>query len=220
MKFKNPFKKKPKHKKMHILIGVIAVLFIAWVSWGYFSVSSIEELPYEVLQEDKEYEIREIKKHIVAQTTVEGAFRDGNNNAFRIIAGYIFGDNKRKEPIAMTTPVIQEESEPIAMTTPVITDEEGGAFKMAFVMPSKYTLETLPEPLDKRVEIVEVEPYKVAALRFSGFYRESNYDKNKVLLASYLERDGIEFSKIVSAGYNPPWTPPFMTRLEVWALID
>lgn len=205
---------------MWIPLIVFAVLFALWVAYGYFAVRSVEQLGYKVLDSSKEYEIRQIERHIVAEVSMQGTFQQGGNDAFRIIAGYIFGNNKKKEKIAMTTPVIEEESEVIAMTTPVIFDEETKNKKMSFVLPAKYTLETLPDPVDSRVKIIEVEPYQVAVLRFRGFPSDSNYANRKEQLTQYLKRDGVEFSTIRSAGYNPPWTPPFMTRLEVWAVLD
>ena len=211
---------KNKKNKMQILIIVLIILFIGWIAYGYFSVRNVEQLNYKILDDSKEYEIRLIDEHIIAETNLKGTFQSGGNDAFRIIAGYIFGNNKKKQKIAMTTPVIQEESEKIAMTTPVIIDDETKDSKFSFVMPSEYTLDTLPEPIDSRVKLVKVEPYKVAVLRFSGFFRDNNYKKHKEELINYLERDNLRFSRIISAGYNPPWTPPFMTRLEVWAVLE
>lgn len=205
---------------MWILLIILAVIFVLWIAYGFFAVRSVENLSYKVLESSKEYEIRQIQGYIKAETTLQGTFENGGNEAFRIVAGYIFGDNKKKQKIAMTTPVIQEESEPIAMTTPVIFEDETKNRTFSFVMPSKYTLETLPEPIDSRVKIIEVSPYRVAALRFRGFYSDANYKKHREKLAEYLKRDGIKYSEMLSAGYNPPWTPPFMTRMEVWAVLE
>lgn len=206
-------------KKTIIIPSIILLAFIAWIAIGYFS-SQVEQLQYTVLENDKEYEIRETKKHLIAQTTITGNFQNSQNNSFNILAGYIFGKNKTKESIAMTTPVIEKESEKIAMTAPVIEKESNSKERIySFVLPSKYTLETLPEPLDSRVKIKEVEPEKIAVLRFSGFYSEKKIQAKKEELKKYLERDGIEYSTLSWAGYNPPWTPPFMRRIEVWALI-
>lgn len=214
-----------------ILILIIGFLFLAWIAFGYFS-SRVETLSYEVLSSDKEYEIRELPEHIIAETTVVGDFDDASGEAFNILAGYIFGGNKKKESIAMTSPVVENESETIAMTAPVIESESEKIAMTApvleqesntsqkvfsFVMPAEYTLETLPEPLDSRITIKKVESKKIAVLSFSGFYSEKKIDEKKELLKQYLDRDGLEYSTVSWAGYNPPWTPPFMRRLEVWA---
>ncbi len=196
---------------------ILAVIFLAWIAFGYFG-SRVELLPYTVISNDKEYEIREIPEHIIAETTVKGSFDDASGSSFNILAGYIFGDNRRRESIAMTGPVIESESEKIAMTAPVLsTESEGDERVFAFVMPSQYTLENLPEPNDSRVKIKKVESKEVAVLQFSGFYSEKKIEEKKELLKQYLERDGLEYGTVYWAGYNPPWTPPFMRRLEVWA---
>jgi len=98
----------------------------------------------------------------------------------------------------MTTPVITEEVEKIAMTAPVVTEEDEKFQKLYFVLPAKYTLETLPEPTDPRVKIKKVVGKKIAVLKFSGFYSDEIFEKKKEELKKYLERDGIEYGKISS----------------------
>lgn len=208
------------HKKMimlWIIAIIVAALFLAWVAFGYFG-SRVETLSYTVLSSDKEYEIRELPEHIIAETTISGNFDDASGEAFNILAGYIFGKNKKKQSISMTSPVIENEYEKIAMTAPVVEQDSVANQKVfSFVMPAEYTMETLPEPLNKRITIKKVESKKIAVLTFSGFYSENKINEKKQLLKQYLDRDGLEYSTISWAGYNPPWTPPFMRRLEVWA---
>lgn len=200
------------------IITIIAIiLFLGWIAFGYFS-SRVETLSYKVLSNDKEYEIRELPQHIIAETTVTGDFDDASGEAFNILAGYIFGNNKKSETIAMTTPVIENESEIIAMTAPVVEQDSPKNQKIfSFVMPKQYNLENLPQPLDSRVKIKKIESKKIAVLTFSGFYSEKKITAKKELLKQYLDRDGLKYTTISWAGYNPPWTPPFMRRLEVWA---
>ncbi len=214
-----------------IIAIIAAALLLLWVAFGYFG-SRVETLSYTVLSSDKEYEIRELPEHIIAETTVTSNFDDAMGESFNILAGYIFGNNTKKqsismtspviengnEKIAMTTPVIESESVNIAMTTPVVEQDSGANKKVfSFVMPAEYTMATLPEPLDKRVTIKKVESKKIAVLTFSGFYSEKKINEKKQLLKQYMDRDGLKYSTVSWAGYNPPWTPPFMRRLEVWA---
>ncbi len=207
------------HNYLIIIPIILVVLFLIWIAYGYFG-SRVEQLKYTVLDSSKEYEIRQLETHLVAETQVKGGFETATNNGFSIVAGYIFGENKPKEKIAMTTPVVTEEKEKIAMTAPVVTEENDEIQTLYFVLPSKYTLETLPEPTDSRVKIKEVKGKKIAVLKFSGFYSDEKFEQKKAELKKYLERDGLVYGKISSAGYNPPWTPPFMNRLEVWAELE
>jgi hypothetical protein len=83
-------------------------------------------------------------------------------------------------------------------------------------MPGKYTLDTLPEPNDKRVVLREVPIHKVAVRRFSWTTSESAFKKHEAELLNALERDGVETVGVVNvARYNTPWTIPFMLRSEV-----
>jgi hypothetical protein len=124
-------------------------------------------------------------------------------------------EESTSEKIAMTAPV---NTEKIEMTMPVNTEEEAdsGAYNVSFVMPSKYTLETLPEPNDKRVKLREVPAHKVAVRRFSWTTSESAFKKNEAELLKALSRDGVETVGAVNvARYNTPFTIPFMLRNEV-----
>lgn len=201
---------------MKILLIVVVILML-WSGWGYFS-SNVEQAEYSVVKKADGYEIRQYPKHIVAQTTVEGPYDEALNKGFSIIAGYIFGGNIKKQSIAMTAPVTAEEvvSEKIAMTAPVKTGIEGNARVVSFVMPKSYTLESLPVPEDIRVKIVEMPARKMAALRFSWFRNSDRIKQMESELLAALSRDMVEVVGTPSyAGYNGPWTPPWMTRNEV-----
>lgn len=201
---------------IYLLIATLLALTV-WITIGYLG-NRVEQLPYRILSSGKEYEIREIPEHLIAETEVRGGWNTGGREAFFVLANYIFGKNKSKTKISMTAPVTQTTSEKIAMTAPVIS-EHGTTGKriFSFVLPAKYELETLPEPLDKRVKIKTVKKHQVAVLRFSGLFGEKIFLEKKKKLMGLLARDHIKYGKIYSAGYNPPWTPPFLNRLEVWA---
>jgi hypothetical protein len=110
---------------------------------------AIESPRYRVVQKDNKFEIREYDDYILAEVEIDGNFSSALQKGFRILAGYIFGDNTSKTHISMTVPVTQQAagSEKIEMTAPVTSSpiEEGKKYKIAFTMPSKYTMETLPE---------------------------------------------------------------------------
>lgn len=211
---------------MNIILIIVGVVLVGWFLYSWLPVRNIEEPKYTLVSEASGYEIREYASYIVAETTVGGAGNrdEAARKGFPIIAGYIFGDNTKKDKIAMTVPVNTEAgvSEKIAMTAPVNTEEEAGsgAYKISFVMPSKYTLETLPEPNDKRVELREVPAHKVAVRRFSWTTSESAFKKHETELLEALKRDGVETVGAINvARYNTPWTIPFMLRNEVQIVI-
>lgn len=202
--------------KLPLLLVILAIFFV-WNLWGYFG-SNVEQAEYVVSKEADSYEIRTYAPHIVAQTTVSGDYEEALNEGFRIIAGYIFGGNAGKQKVAMTAPVTEQkaEGEKIAMTAPVTTTPAGEKRTVAFVMPRGYTLETLPTPDDSRVEFVQMPARQMAVLRFSWYRTAARVREKEAQLLAMLERDGVSVKgSPIFAGYNAPWTPPWMVRNEV-----
>lgn len=179
--------------------------------------SRTEQAEYTVLKSGKDYEIRLYPSHIVAQTVVQGPYQAALSQGFRIVAGYIFGGNTRKESIAMTAPVVEQKvSQSIAMTAPVMASIEGESHTISFGMPRAYTPATLPTPNDSRVKIVTVPEQKMAVVRFSGLCTNDRVQSKKQELLAALKRDKLAIhGEPLYAGYNAPWTPPWLTRNEV-----
>ncbi len=183
---------------------------------------ALEEPAYTVETQTDAYELRRYDPYLVAQTTVDGSFRSAGNKAFRILAGYIFGDNVPAEKMAMTAPVVSQptgKGEKMAMTAPVISagaDDGAGTYVYQFVMERKYTLETLPAPVDDRVKLVEVPERLVAVHRFSGTWSEKRITEHTDTLIDSLRADGYTVvGEPALARYNGPMTPWFMRRNEI-----
>lgn len=206
------------HKKMNTLFIILLVIILLWSAWGFFG-SRVEQAEYTVTKKTDDYEIRQYPAHIVAQTTVQGSYGEAMNSGFSIVAGYIFGGNTKKENIAMTTPVVAENtttSESISMTAPVVATTEGDSQIISFGMPRSYTLETLPTPNDSRVKVVMIPAKKYAVMQFSWFRSDARIKSMQEKLLSALARDGVTTNGSTAyAGYNAPWTPPWMSRNEV-----
>ncbi len=188
---------------------------------------AIEEAKFTVVREYEAFELRRYAPTLVAETTVEGGFDSVGNLAFEILAGYIQGNNAKAEEIAMTAPVNQrpggkgEEGEKIEMTAPVNQTQaestgETESYVLGFVMPSSYTLATLPKPKDERVRIREIPERWVAARRYGGSWSNERYRENEKILLSAIEQEGLRgIGPPVFARYNPPFIPSFMRRNEV-----
>ena len=192
-----------------------------------FGIRSEEEPAYKILQKNDNKEIRSYSSHIVARATINGSFKDAQREGFKILAGYIFGKNQSKQKIAMTSPVTQEpqqSSEKIAMTAPVVIEPDNmssisspTSWIITFSMPSSYTLASLPTPNDKRVSLERIPERMVAAYKFSGFWGESKNKRYGNALTLWLE-ENTKYkakSKPMFAGYNPPWTLPFLRSNEI-----
>ena len=207
-----------------------------------------EEPGFELLSKHDNIELRRYPAFIVAETTVEGDMDAASGKGFRAIADYIFGNNRVNTPdaeassekIAMTAPVTMEPvapaSQKIAMAAPVAmeplasqaTGNDGmpvmqGAtrWRMHFVMPSQYTLATLPKPNSPAVTLRQVPAKTWAVLRYSGFNTEAKIQQKTNELVAWLAAQKIKpLGSPQLARYNPPWTLPMFRRNEIMLEIE
>jgi len=183
---------------------------------------AIESPRYQTVHKDNKFEIREYEEYILAEVEIDGDFSSALQKGFRVLADYIFGGNTSKAHIKMTVPVTQQAagSEKIEMTAPVTSSpvEEGKKYIIAFTMPSKYTLETLPDPANKTISFRKVAKHRVAALRFSGNLNSKLATRKVKEMETWLHEN--KYSKksgFIFAQYNPPWIPGLFRRNEVLA---
>lgn len=204
-------------KTIYSPIALGLLMLIAGCS--LFGKGSEEQPRYKVVRKEDNKEIRQYESYIVAKTTINGSFKEAQSAGFKILAEYIFGKNKTQQKISMTAPVVQStENQKISMTAPVIIASSAEkSWTMTFSMPSSYTLETLPVPDDKRIVIETIPTRYVAALTFTGFWgEEKNTQKARELKEWLKSHPNYEImGPSMFAGYNPPWTLPFLRRNEM-----
>lgn len=204
---------------MLLALASLAVLLLAG------EVMALDEPLFEILSRSSDYEVRRYPAYLVAELEVRESFEEAGNAAFRPLADFIFGANVGAEDIGMTAPVTQRREtggEKIEMTAPVTQRSANGeGYVVQFVMPSRYTLETLPRPIDERIRIRE-EPEKLIAVhRYSGTWSEERYSKHEARLRAALQRDGITpTGEPTWARFNPPFSLWFLRRNEIWLPID
>jgi hypothetical protein len=178
---------------------------------------ALERPKYRVVEQEGNFELRQYEPYLVAETIVEGDFDTVGNEGFRRLFDYISGKNRKQQSISMTAPVSQKtESEKISMTAPVNQVRVGEKYRITFVMPAQYTLETLPEPLDTRVKLKAVPGQLIAALRYSGTWSKERYEEKRIRLQALLKQKNLEpAGEPIFARYNPPFMPWFLRRNEV-----
>ncbi|MGV8804886.1 MAG: SOUL family heme-binding protein [Polaromonas sp.] len=201
---------------------------------------AVEEPKFEVLAQDGNYEIRKYGAVIIAETLVQGDIGAASEKGFRLIADYIFGNNqapasvppaaaeqKSSEKIAMTAPVVAEPvagSSKIAMTAPVTVEPAADAlsiqtasqWRIHFVMPSQYTLASLPKPKNEAVKLRELPPATFAVLSYSGLNTTSRVQEKTEELQRWMASKNIEpLGPPQLARYDPPWTLPMWRRNEI-----
>lgn len=201
---------------MNTLLFAIIAIALLWTAISYFTNRSVKTPEYTVVEKRSGYEIRSYKPYLTAQVEVSGTYDEAISKGFRILANYIFGNNTKQTGIAMTAPVTESESEKLAMTAPVIEAGDNKKRIISFVMPFEYTLETLPKPNNPKVKIIPQEARKVAVLRFSWFRTANRVAEKKQKLLQLLARDSVSPKGAVEyAGYNAPFTAPWLNRNEV-----
>ena len=116
---------------------------------------------------------------------------------------------------------IKSAGEKIKMTAPVGQQPVEGKWAVSFMMPAAYTLETLPEPEDPNITLRQVPARRMAVVRYSGFWSEKSYQRNKVKLESWIHGQGLTVvGDPIWARYNPPFTPWFLRRNEILIPVD
>ena len=202
------------YQKLSIYLFLLAPVFT--LSFAEETMA-IESANYTVVEREGKFELRQYEPYIVAETIVEGDFDEVGNEGFRRLFDYISGKNRTQRSISMTAPVSQEaESEKISMTAPVNQVKVGKKYRVTFLMPAKYTMETLPEPVDNRVELKEVPGQLIAAFRYSGTWSKDRYEEKRIRLQALMRQKGLEpAGEPIFARYNPPFMPWFLRRNEV-----
>lgn len=178
---------------------------------------AIEEPKFTIETKKDLYEIRNYEATLVAETTIDANFDQAGNQAFRILADYIFGNNTAQTKIEMTAPVSQVKSEKIEMTAPVNLSKSAKGYLVQFTMPAKYNLQTIPQPNDKRVQIRQIPQRKVAVYRYSGSWSEDRYKEKLAEFVSALQKDNIKITgEPIFARFNSPFQLWFLRRNEIW----
>ena len=201
------------------MLKLFVVLLIATMP---LSSHAIEEPSYEVVRQLDGVEVRQYAAYVVAQVLVSGPADKAGNEAFPILAGYIFGKNKGARKFDMTAPVTQAAAPVrLEMTAPVTQAAAAGGYVVQFVLPKGVTLASAPEPIDPRVQLQEVPSSRVAVIRYSGFWSQSNYDEHLGKLQAVLRAAQVGWTgEPMLSRYDAPFTPWFMRRNEVWLTVQ
>lgn len=194
------------------VVGGLAVLGIgAWV----YVVSNVEQPRYALVSQDGAIEIRDYPALVVAEVTRRGDRNGAVRAGFSPLAGYIFAKNRDGERVSMTAPVTQAPAKSSAGGDPP------DSWAIRFIMPSKYTLDTLPKAAGDDVRLLDAPPSRRAAIRFPGVATDSSIAANEAALRAWLAARNIAIRGAPTyAYYNDPFTPGPLRRNEVMFDVD
>ena len=200
-------------KTWTMITSIIALFLIVGVLAGPV-ISNVEKPDYKIIQSEQNIEIRQYEPMIIAEVEVDGKREDAIRDGFRLIADYIFGNNTVEQNISMTAPVQQKEK--IAMSSPVQQQLAGKSWQISFVMPSEYSMESLPVPNNNRVRLKEILAKKFVVIEFSGSNSNENVIGHENQLMKYIKANQINIiGSPKYAFYNAPLTLPLLRRNEV-----
>tara|TARA_B110000503_G_scaffold137128_1_gene220785 strand:+ start:2288 stop:2899 length:612 start_codon:yes stop_codon:yes gene_type:complete len=179
-------------KILLISIGVILVAFLIVQLFAVNSQKNIETYPYTVFKKYDTFEIRNYEASLFTSVKLPTkAYKESSGKGFSILAGYIFGGNETNEKISMTSPVSMSLED--SMT-------------MMFLVPKKYSKESLPQPNQAQIEFREEPAKTVAAIDFGGWANDEKIATYQEKLKAALPAEGISYTKhFYFLGYNAPY---------------
>ena len=147
---------------------------------------------YKVIKSFGEFEIRKYEKLFVASSIINSSnYDESSSYGFRTLANYIFGQNKRSQKIAMTSPVIMDMNDSITMS---------------FIMPDEVTQNNAPDPLSNSVKLQTRPNETFAVIRFGGWANQKKIQSKTSELKKHLLKYNIEyFGDPVYLGYDSPY---------------
>ncbi|MEI7599397.1 MAG: heme-binding protein [Aestuariivirga sp.] len=192
-----------KVKRMLIFVALLAVaVFAGLVAFWYVQTRNVEIARYSVTETDGPIEIRDYPALTVAEVTRSGSRDQAVRAGFGPLARYIFASERPGPKIAMTAPVTQHQGE--------------GSWTVQFIMPSGYTLDSLPKPAGADVQLREEPPAHRVAIRFSGWWSDPLFTQKNAELQAWLQKKGLTtVGPPIFAYYNDPFTPGFLRRNEI-----
>jgi hypothetical protein len=176
-----------------IIIGIIAGLLIVFQFYTEMATNKSETQSYKVIRVEEDFEIRFYPAATMAVITSSAkTYKELGSFGFTKLAGYIFGGNKEKKQIAMTSPVHMDINDSLS--------------SMSFVMPASYDKENLPLPNNSDVAIKTAPDEYVAAITFGGFASQEAIEKHTIILEKALKEKHLSYyGHFRYLGYNPPY---------------
>jgi hypothetical protein len=128
-----------------IITALILGIMIITQSFVSKNTKQTETHAYKVIKAYDQFEIRKYESALFSGVKLASkGYKESSGTGFRVLAGYIFGDNEKNQKIAMTTPVVME---------------LGDTTKMLFKVPDGYTIEQLPQPKNTKITFEKIKQY-------------------------------------------------------------
>ncbi len=199
-------------------LKLLTLLLLSWIA----PAQAVEQPTYTLLRTHEFFEVRNYEPFVVAEVVVPGPANEAVDQAFPLLAGFVFGQNRSERKWEMTAPLMQTAlrfvppapatADPIEMVETVLVQ---------LMLPRESSPAGLPEPLDPRVRFREVPRQRLAVIQYSGSWSQANYEEHLELLRQALSQAGIMvLGDPVFSSYDAPLTPWFWRTNEIWLRVQ
>lgn len=204
--------------KRNIILGVILVLLCAWVFYST-RTNTVPTPEYVVVESGAGFEVREYGVYSIVETRVSAPYKQALQEGFERLSSYIEGNNSTGEVISMTRPILIDRED--AQERNILGDGVGlpETYRIAFIMPTARTLDSLPEPNDVRLMKRIVPPHTVFVKNIHciwGCLKEGKQEK----IIEKAEDKGFIGDNVIYARYALPWSMPFLVNNELWLSVE
>jgi len=177
---------------------------------GALSSCAIEKPDYQTVSKEGSFEVRKYSSIPIVSAPMDDM--ENRNQSFRKLFKYIRGENSRKTKISMTAPVFMDQQSEADTKT---------KSRMSFMIPAEVAKTGAPSPDATGVSLDEIQSGTFAVLRFKGWEdetarKDASAELDGLISAQKLSPIGQKFF----AFYNPPITPEFLRRNEIWQRVE
>jgi hypothetical protein len=199
--------------------GFVFATFFSLVMVTPVLLAANPETRYTLVQREAAFEIRDYPAMFTAEISMPGQRDDVLTAASNVLSAYVQGDNLSKKKIATVKPVFHQLAPPLTSAIRSTTkkkSEFNQNWSVSFSLLGNGPLEDFPRPGDRRIDLIEMPPCRMAVLQFSGLWTDSNLDEHRDALARLLKEKGLKpVGNPIFAFYDEFWQPFFWRHNEV-----
>ncbi len=177
------------------------------------------EISYTIISQEQAFEVRDYPAQIVAEIAMPGQRDDVLAAASTLLSSYVNGNNLSGKKLVSRKPVLHQLGSPLTSAIPKATTKKSEfdqIWSVSFSLTGNGPLEAYPKPGDRRIDVIEYPPRRMAALRFSGRWTDANLDQYRDELANLIKAKGLKpIGDPVFAFYDEFWQPYFWRHNEV-----
>ena len=177
------------------------------------------EISYTIISQEQAFEVRDYPALFVAEIAMPGQRDDILTAAGTVLSSYVDGNNLSRKKVETRKPVFHRLSAPLTSALPKATTKKSEfdqIWSVSFSLAGSGPLDAFPKPGDRRIDVIEHPPCRMAVLKFSGRWTDANLDQHRDELANLIKAKGLKpIGDPIFAFYDEFWQPYFWRHNEV-----